>query len=127
PQVEITVQTGFPGQVAVEIRKKGEERVLYRAGGASDGSLVLSVPMPGAALWSPQTPALYVCRALFEGDEMDVVFGVRTLECTVEKGFCLNGERVILRGACIHHDNGLLGAITDPFAERRRVRLLKQA
>ena len=127
PQVEITVQTGFPGQVAVEIRKKGEERVLYRAGGASDGSLVLSVPMPGATLWSPQTPALYVCRALFEGDEMDVVFGVRTLECTAEKGFCLNGERVILRGACIHHDNGLLGAITDPFAERRRVRLLKQA
>ena len=127
PQVEITVQTGFPGQVAVEIRKKGEEKVLYRAGGASDGSLVLSVPMPGATLWSPQTPALYVCRALFEGDEMDVVFGVRTLECTAEKGFCLNGERVILRGACIHHDNGLLGAITDPFAERRRVRLLKQA
>ena len=38
----------------------------------------------------------------------------------------LNGERVILRGACIHHDHGLLGAKCFPEAEERRVRLLKE-
>ncbi|HIR84959.1 MAG TPA: DUF4982 domain-containing protein, partial [Candidatus Galloscillospira excrementavium] len=38
-----------------------------------------------------------------------------------------NGRRVILRGACVHHDNGILGAVTLPEAEERKVRLLKGA
>ena len=42
-----------------------------------------------------------------------------------EDGLIINGARVILRGACIHHDNGLLGACSFPEAEERRVRILK--
>ena len=41
--------------------------------------------------------------------------------------FCLNGERVILRGACIHHDNGLLGSVSLPQVEERKVHLLRMA
>ena len=41
--------------------------------------------------------------------------------------FCINGERVILRGACIHHDNGILGAVNHPFADARKVELLQKA
>ncbi len=40
--------------------------------------------------------------------------------------FCINGKRVILRGACIHHDNGLLGACAYDFAERRKIRILQE-
>lgn len=43
-----------------------------------------------------------------------------------KNGFTLNGERVIIQGACIHHDNGLLGAVCDPDAVARKVRLLKE-
>lgn len=42
-----------------------------------------------------------------------------------KNGFCLNGQRVLLRGACIHHDNGLLGAAEYPDAVERKVQLLK--
>ena len=127
PVVEISVQTNDAGEVAVDIHKKGEQKARYTAHGETEGCLTLSVPLPNAALWSPETPNLYVCRVRFADDTVEIPFGVRVVECTPEKGFCINGRRVILRGACIHHDNGLLGAIADPFAEARKVSLLKQA
>lgn len=39
-----------------------------------------------------------------------VPFGIRTVEWGPENGLLPNGERVVLRGACVHHDNGILGA-----------------
>jgi len=68
---------------------------------------------------------------LMEGDsELDaetVSFGVRTLQLDAQQGLRVNGRSVKLRGTCIHHDNGLLGAVTVPDAELRRVRILKEA
>ena len=61
-----------------------------------------------------------------EADEQTVTFGIRTLTWDTEKGLCMNGERVILRGACVHHDNGILGACCYADAEERKVRILKE-
>ena len=63
-----------------------------------------------------------------EGDiDTDAVpFGIRRLQLDAVHGLRVNGERIDLRGACVHHDNGPLGAITHPAAEDRKVRLLKQ-
>ncbi len=90
----------------------------------------LAVPAP--ALWSPGTPHLY--RALVTVrtgddvlDEAETTFGVRTFQLDPVHGFRVNGEVVDLRGACIHHDNGVLGAAAIGRAEERRVELLKQA
>ena len=58
-------------------------------------------------------------------DEAVESFGVRTLTWGKD-GLLLNGQRVILRGACVHHDNGLLGAACLPDAVERKVRLLKE-
>lgn len=82
--------------------------------------------LPDAVLWEPDHPKLYTCRVTLGEDTQETPFGIRMIECTPEKGFCLNGERVILRGACIHHDNGILGACAYDYAERRKVRLLKE-
>ena len=77
-------------------------------------------------LWSPKYPKLYTCRVTFGEDIQEVRFGIRTVTCDAEHGFCINGKRVILRGACIHHDNGLLGACAYDFAERRKIRILQE-
>ncbi|MBQ7681503.1 MAG: DUF4982 domain-containing protein, partial [Oscillibacter sp.] len=53
-------------------------------------------------------------------------FGIRGLAWNPKEGLTVNGERVILRGACIHHDNGLLGACAFPEAEERKVRILRE-
>ncbi|MDW6057571.1 glycoside hydrolase family 2 TIM barrel-domain containing protein [Streptomyces sp. FXJ1.4098] len=80
------------------------------------------------ALWSPEAPSLYDCHvALGDVDEETVTFGIRTLQLDPEHGLRVNGETVNLRGACVHHDNGVLGAATYARAEERRVEILKEA
>ena len=86
----------------------------------------LYVPFP--ALWSPESPTLYECHvALRDVDEEKVAFGIRSLQLDPEQGLRVNGEPVKLRGACVHHDNGVLGAATYARAEERRVEILKEA
>ena len=94
--------------------------------------LALSTDIQNPQLWTPETPNLYTARLIVsEGeknwDVLEQTFGVRSLEYSVDQGFLLNGERVVLNGGCVHHDNGCLGAAAYDRAEERRVELLKAA
>ena len=60
-------------------------------------------------------------------DEMDVPFGIRTIEYDAKQGFRLNGQSILINGACLHHDDGVLGAMAFDDAEVRKVRLMKEA
>jgi beta-galactosidase len=62
-----------------------------------------------------------------DGEKETVHFGIRTLSLDAEKGLCINGKPLKLRGACVHHDNGPLGAISTFDVECRKVRKLKEA
>ena len=126
PTVNVSVWTSCPGEVKVDILQKGGDAVLYSASAMTEGKTELVVSMPGAKLWSSESPHLYTCRVSFGEDRDEVTFGVRVVECSAEKGLCINGRRVILRGACIHHDNGVIGAVAEPFAEKRKIRLLRR-
>lgn len=84
------------------------------------------IVIPSAKLWNCGTPNLYCCRVTFGEDIVEEQFGIRFLEWNQKAGFAINGKRVILRGACIHHDNGILGACAFPEAEERKVRILKE-
>lgn len=117
--VEIRVRTSAPGMVRLMV--EGLPAVQQE----SDGEAVFTLTIDNARLWTPETPNLYRCLVQFEDDEVTENFGVRTVSWG-KNGFTLNGERVIIQGACIHHDNGLLGAVCDPDAVARKVRLLKE-
>ena len=83
-------------------------------------------------LWSPDAPNLYTVHCkLMEGeillDEQEEVFGVRSLAADPVRGFRINGQKIELKGACIHHDSGLIGANTYQAAEDRKIRLMKEA
>lgn len=82
--------------------------------------------VPHAQLWDCDTPYLYTCAASFEQDSQQVQFGIRQIQLDEAQGLLINGERVILRGCCLHHDNGLLGARAYRSAEFRKVALMKQ-
>jgi beta-galactosidase len=82
--------------------------------------------------WSVDAPNLYTCRTTVEADgavidEETVRFGIRTIAADAVRGLRINDEPVELRGACIHHDNGVIGAATIPRADERRVEILKEA
>lgn len=84
------------------------------------------IAIPAAKLWSAENPHLYSCSVKSSSDEATVKFGIRTITWN-NKGFYINGKRTMLRGGCVHHDNGIIGAATHDEAEWRRVRILKES
>jgi beta-galactosidase len=97
-------------------------------GGRLELSQELRVTRP--ELWSPDTPRLYGLETEVHvgGQVVDALatsFGIRRLAFDAESGFRLNGERFELRGGCVHHDHGPLGAASYDRAEERKVELLK--
>ena len=84
------------------------------------------------ALWSVDNPRLYCCKVtVYDGetilDTTESMFGIRRLELDPVNGLRINGEKILLRGGCIHHDNGPVGAATFERAEERRIELMKEA
>lgn len=122
--VQVDVAAVGCGAVSVEILDSG--MVVAQSKGAHS-----KVTLENAKLWDEDHPHLYQCRAVLTSgaivqDEATVSFGVRTLKWSGE-GFFVNGKRRLLRGSCIHHDNGILGACDFRDAEYRRVRIMKEA
>lgn len=117
--VEVRVKTTAPGTVRLTVDD------LPAMQQESDGEAVFTLTLDNARLWTPETPNLYTCRVSFADDEVTETFGVRKVAWGTD-GFLFNGKRYIIQGACIHHDNGLLGAVCDPDAVARKVRLLKE-
>lgn len=136
--IEAEVNTNAPGKVKLEVVADAGSDVIIAAEIHTDGKLTKQFEIPDAKLWSVNTPNLYRLRVTFaaeqengqnkcmETDQEEVIFGIRTLKWDKETGITINGEHVILRGACIHHDNGVLGACCYPDAEARKIRILKE-
>lgn len=122
-EIAVSVKTTAPGECIVDIQDG--ETLVASAKQPTDGDTTCYLAIPDAKLWSIDTPNLYTCRVRFGTDEHVCRFGVRSLTWGKD-GICLNGERVIIQGACVHHDHGVLGAKCFPEAEERRVRLLKE-
>ena len=84
------------------------------------------------ALWSPESPSLYVARTRIldstgrEVDTYETRFGIRSVEVIPERGFFLNGELRKFQGVCNHHDLGPLGAAINRSALRHQLELLKE-
>lgn len=82
-------------------------------------------------LWDIDTPNCYVAvsRVFMDGKEMDsyeTPFGIRTIEFNHDQGFMLNGQKVAIKGVCMHHDLGALGAAFNEVAAERQLRIMKE-
>ena len=83
-------------------------------------------------LWSPDAPQLYQTTVSLEEnkqvlDKRTVSYGIRSFSFNAKKGFVLNGKQVLINGACVHHDDGIIGAMAFDDAEIRKVKLMKEA
>src|SRR5947209_11632778 len=90
------------------------------------------LPITDAQLWSVDTPHLYTLTSevLLDGAVVDretTRFGIRSIAVDPTNGFRLNGVPLKLKGGCVHHDHGLLGAASYDRAEERKVELMKSA
>lgn len=99
---------------------------------AAEGTapVFLSFEVNKPELWSVDSPKLYTAHISVQSgnrqsDQITIPFGIRTIEFSADKGFLLNGKPMKLKGGCLHHDNGLLGAVAINRAEERKVELMK--
>ncbi|MBE8519318.1 DUF4982 domain-containing protein [Amycolatopsis sp. H6(2020)] len=141
--VEIAARVGNAGPVTATLRltaavidddgaavAHGTSPITLLPGDADTARLRLLLDRPRR--WSAETPARYSARIeLAHGDQVvdeeEIFFGVRTIQVDARRGLRVNGKPVKLRGACLHADNGPLGAAAIGRAEERKIELLKAA
>ena len=139
----------IPGENTLRIRGVIENHTGQTVSGniifesALSETLITPVKIPAAGLvfeqkldllayarWSPETPCLYEVKLTVEAgahsDSETIPFGLREIRFDKDRGFFLNGERVKIKGVCLHHDLGPLGAAFHPAAARRQLSILKE-
>ena len=130
-QVEVTVENASDVERTATVMVGAESMpVTVPAKGSETDTLTFNIRNP--RLWSPDTPILYEVRAMLkeQGKMVDsqlTRFGVRHIYCDSRYGFQLNYMPLLINGACVHHDDGILGAMAFDAAEIRKVRLMKDA
>ena len=134
---EVVNETGQDSDARVHVHIKdasgnvvGKQITDVRLKAGERKTPVQSVEILNPSLWSVETPVLYTCEATVTSgkradDKMSVTFGIRSIGFSAGKGFLLNGDPLKLKGGCVHHDNGLLGAVSIGRAEERKVELMK--
>ena len=130
--------TTNPAPVKVEIVLSSPEgRAAGRAvcegviPGGDSTNLEARIEVADPEPWDIDTPRLYRATATViqdgrTADERSTGFGFRTARFDAAQGFILNGRRVAIKGVCLHHDLGPLGAVFHPRAMERQLELLKE-
>ncbi|MBR5110309.1 MAG: DUF4982 domain-containing protein [Clostridia bacterium] len=138
----LRAENGGAAQLRVRYDTFGAEQAQFRlldrdgvcAAAASaageKGELNLLVPFP--QYWRPEDPYLYTlqCEAVCGNrvtDTVTVPVGIRTFRFDPDAGFFLNGEPMKIKGVCVHHDAGCLGAAVPKTVWARRLRKFKEA
>ena len=103
---------------------------ITAAEGKSDENVEINIK--NASLWSPDSPYLYTlrCHAFKDGKHTDTIkipFGIRTIRFDADKGFFLNDVNMKLKGVCVHHDAGALGAAVPREVWKRRLEKFKES
>ncbi|RLD69840.1 MAG: glycoside hydrolase family 2 [Bacteroidetes bacterium] len=127
-EVEVSgeILISSPGNKQIKLKSP-----VVKVGANSLATLTVSGTIEEPALWKINEPYLYTAEVVLyaDGEEVDSyhsTFGIRSIAYSVEDGFLLNGEELLMKGACMHHDNGLLGAAAFSDAEFRRVKRMKE-
>ena len=125
----VTLRTSILDDTGEEAASTEQTVVLS---GNTETTVHESIVIDSPECWSLKNPAQYVCRTELikeDGSILDVLdtrFGYRTICFDADKGFLLNGEPVKLKGVCLHHDQGALGAASYPRAIDRQLDILQE-
>ena len=139
--VSVQIKNDFPEDKKAELRteiynqegqKVNDDTTPIETLGNSQTSALQSVSIENPVLWDVDNPYRYkaVTSILYDGkiiDQQETVFGVRSIRFDADEGFFLNGKNRKIKGVCLHHDGGLVGAAVPDDVWRRRLGKLKEA
>ena len=127
----VTTPEEYIDDWSVEVAPEKEGNVTIMANVIKNGEKIDEVTkkfkIENPLLWSPEEPNLYSATIEYGEDTIPVRFGFREIEYSAEEGLLLNGKSIKLNGACLHHDNGILGAAAFDAAEYKKAKLMKEA
>jgi len=132
--VEVEARVVNPVKGSAQIFLKGADGRSSSSGDTrieADGKVYAKFKVKNPQLWSPETPNLYEVKVeVYKGhhevlDSKTVKTGIRTVRVSREKGFQLNGVTRKLKGVCLHHDLGPLGAAINKSALIRQIKMMK--
>lgn len=131
--------------VSAELKKKAalwpeNQKIRYRLYNNKEHLLIeeesqsetVELSLDSPELWSPSQPNLYKLELSFYEenqllDSFTQMIGLREIELDSSKGFFINKKRVLLKGVCLHHDLGILGAAFHRSAAKRQIEKLQEA
>ncbi|MDR4931660.1 glycoside hydrolase family 2 TIM barrel-domain containing protein [Segatella bryantii] len=130
-QVEVSVANESPSNRNAIITIGGKELTVNLTAGETQ-TVRTQFTVNNPSLWSTEHPTLNNLSVQLKEkgkilDTQTVKYGIRSFSFDAEKGFILNGKKVLINGACVHHDDGVLGASAFDDAEIRKVRQMKNA
>ena len=107
---------------------KTQKALIIEANASKTDEQNFTIEKP--VLWSVETPRLYKAVTEIKKekkilDHFETTFGIRSIHLDATSGLLINGKRILLKGGCIHHDNGPLGAASIDRAEERKIEILK--
>ncbi|MEM6550627.1 MAG: glycoside hydrolase family 2 TIM barrel-domain containing protein [Planctomycetota bacterium] len=116
--------------IAPDGRAVAREGQMVELHGGSRQTLTQTLRVPDPKRWGLESCPLYRVVTTLERDgevldRYETPFGVRTIRFDKDRGFFLNGERTLIKGVCLHHDAGLVGAAVPDGVWRRRLLTLK--
>ncbi|MBN2841960.1 MAG: DUF4982 domain-containing protein, partial [Sedimentisphaerales bacterium] len=127
---EVVIKTAIslvvePDKLVMELQSNGS----IPAGGSELMTQEGFIKNP--ALWSIDNPNLYLATSMILIDGLIVdtqtnIFGVRSFEFKADSGFWLNGENIKIKGVCLHHDGGAVGAAVPKRVWQRRFEKLRE-
>ena len=140
-KVDVTIENNANTEKEGIVEVEGQQKsVVLKAGESATVTFTYTIENP--KLWSPDSPDLYTTNVQLYSkriiqhqkgylktliSQFSTKFGIRSFSFDAEKGFVLNGKPILINGACVHHDDGVLGAMAFDAAEIRKVRLMKEA
>ncbi len=127
---DIRIQYDTDGADAVRFRLLTPDEETAAEAQAEGAAGILRLAVKDPRRWSPEDPFLYTLQGETEKggkvtDRTGLPFGVRTFRFDADKGFFLNGISMKLKGVCVHHDAGCLGAAVPKTVWRIRLEKLK--
>lgn len=125
-----TIDNADPALTLINRLRDAKGQIVAETSGPATSGVRQALSVKAPRLWSPDQPNLYtlvteVKRGQTVLDRLSQPFGIRIVTMDAGSGMKINDVPIKLRGGCIHHDNGLLGAVAYADADDRRVRLLK--
>lgn len=128
---KINIESEIAGErnrtpITVTLQNDRQDVLFSESFSGSENRQQITFHVENVEQWSLEVPVLYTLICDLGTDQIRMRIGFRTTEFTTDRGFFLNGKHIKLKGVCLHHDLGALGAAFHEKAAKRQLKIMQE-